>query len=156
MAAGLTATQVRAAIDGEPPRDRGLTGGLIALATTAVLLMVLIGEVIPPVVAFVVAFIGLAIGIIRSDARWLRWAAATVRQNVKRALSRKLVASDDQRWRLVQMFTGILMATFAVAPLFFKKIGSKLDVSDISLGTWLLQLLVVSDMDRHRASAFLA
>jgi plastocyanin len=77
VAAGLTATQVRAAIDGEPPRDRGLTGGLIALATTAVLLMVLIGEVIPPVVAFVVAFIGLAIGISRSDARWLRWAAAT-------------------------------------------------------------------------------
>lgn len=49
--------------------------GLFALAAAAVGLMLLVGEVIPPVVVFVIAFIGVGIGLRRSSARGLRIAA---------------------------------------------------------------------------------
>ncbi|WP_157965832.1 cupredoxin domain-containing protein [Euzebya rosea] len=77
MAAGLTATDVGVRAGHRPSPDRGVIGGLLAVASLAVVLMVLIGEVIPPVVAFVAVFVALAATIGRSDATWLRWTAAT-------------------------------------------------------------------------------
>lgn len=62
--------------DPTAPDDRALVVGLIATAIAALLIMVVLGEVIPPVVMFVLIFLGLAAGISRSPKRWLRWAAA--------------------------------------------------------------------------------
>ena len=55
--------------------DGALVGGLAALVVLCILMMVLIGEVIPPVVVFVLVFAGLAVGLRQRPARWMRWTA---------------------------------------------------------------------------------
>lgn len=59
-------------------REGALAVGLVATAVACLAMMAVLGEVIPPVVVFVLVLIGLAVGVRRSPARWLRWAAAAV------------------------------------------------------------------------------
>lgn len=61
--------------DSPRPRDLALVIGLVTTAVSALLLMAVLGEAIPPVVLFVLIFLGLAVGVARSPKRWLRWAA---------------------------------------------------------------------------------